>query len=326
MIHTIFDEKLCMGFGGRYTKKFQGGDYESISVLQVLCADPTETSKDDAWWIIPSTHSASNARVHAIQEQSGKYCLLTVDIDLGNHSFEMIKGVITRNLPEVACRIYSSSSASMEFRKWRILIPVEKPLHSIEWLTWQRALGALFTNIGIQVDEALYRYAQLVYLPNVPTSKRDSDGKPLFYQSELFGNDELSLSHPAWSEGVARERARQTAEHERKQQQIFTRKESPSYGVHSLIAQFNRQYPIESLLNEYGYANDPGSNDWRSPHQSGTSYATRNYGDYWVSLSHSDVDAGLGIKTLSGCSGDAFDLYCHYEFKGDKKKALKELL
>ena len=324
---TIFDELVCMGNGGRYTKKYSGGEYQGMSVLQVLCAEPTMIIKNDAPWIIPSTYKSSDARVHNAQLLKGRYCLLAVDIDTGNHPFETIKGIVTRNLPEIACRIYSSSSAKSDDRKWRVLIPVTKPLQATEWVIWQKALGEIFKGAGVVVDEALYRTGQLVFLPNVPESKRDENGIPFFYQSELFGNDELDTSCSSWSDALAKVRLLEVADFDKKEQLLQARQARPAIGGgDSIISRFNAQYSIQQLLIEYGYENNPGTNDWRSKYQSGESFATRDFGNYWVSLSQSDVDAGLGMKTLQGCSGDAFDLYAHFEFRGDYKRAAKELL
>ena len=45
----------------------------------------------------------------------------------------------------------------------------------------------------------------------------------------------------------------------------------------------------------------------------------------WFSYHESDVNKGIGIKVDSGCCGDAFDLYCHFEHGGNQNKALKQL-
>jgi hypothetical protein len=44
-------------------------------------------------------------------------------------------------------------------------------------------------------------------------------------------------------------------------------------------------------------------------------------GGKWVSLSGSDAAAGVGAQCSSGCYGDAFDLFVHYDHGGDRKAA-----
>jgi hypothetical protein len=97
---------------------------------------------------------------------------------------------------------------------------------------------------------------------------------------------------------------------------------------HSLIVRFNKKHDVVSELMKSGYARRGSSSDhWRSPRQTTGSYATRVCGDRWVSLSASDIDAGLGRKTRAGnaCFGDAFDLYCFREHGGNVRKALAAL-
>lgn len=96
-----------------------------------------------------------------------------------------------------------------------------------------------------------------------------------------------------------------------------------SNGAFSPIERFNSENTISALLAKYGYARNGSSDDYRSPHQTSGSFATRDFGEYWVSWSASDLEAGLGRAAEGGgCFGDAFDLFVHYEHKGDRKAAL----
>ena len=96
----------------------------------------------------------------------------------------------------------------------------------------------------------------------------------------------------------------------------------------SVIAAYNASVATAQLLERHGYRRRPRSTvDWRSPYQtSEDSYATRVMdGDRWVTLSASDMAAGIGRHSRSGISssGDAFDLFCHYEHRGDQKAAMR---
>lgn len=94
-----------------------------------------------------------------------------------------------------------------------------------------------------------------------------------------------------------------------------------------VIAAFNAASDLAELLEQYGYRRKPRSMvDWRSPYQQSESYATRVYeGRRFVTLSASDIAEGLGRRSRAGsaASGDAFDLYCHFQHKGDQKAAIR---
>lgn len=94
------------------------------------------------------------------------------------------------------------------------------------------------------------------------------------------------------------------------------------------IGAFNSAHLLEDLLVKYGYTLNAQRTDWQSPHQQSGSYATRVFPgsdgtQYWVSQSTSDAAAGLGKPTSNGTiTGDAFDLYVHYEHGDDRAAAL----
>jgi KaiC/GvpD/RAD55 family RecA-like ATPase len=117
---------------------------------------------------------------------------------------------------------------------------------------------------------------------------------------------------------MRRERLRQEAEQRRASQ--------PHREGQSIIDEFNQNNSIADLFTLYGYEQSPRhSEDWRSPLQSSESYATRIIEGKWVSLSASDAGAGLGERCKSGCFGDAYDLYAHFEHGGDHKAAHRAL-
>lgn len=95
----------------------------------------------------------------------------------------------------------------------------------------------------------------------------------------------------------------------------------------SVIAAFNAGTGVAALLEKYGYRRKPRSTvDWKSPYQQSESYATRVFDDRrFVTLSASDIQAGIGRKTKGGSAafGDAFDLFTAYEHKGDHKAAMR---
>ena len=122
---------------------------------------------------------------------------------------------------------------------------------------------------------------------------------------------------------IARQRAEANLDGERRRTSSLRRLEGNS---DDLVAAFNRANAIADLLACYGYEQGPGSTDWRSPHQSGATFATRVMGEKWFSLSGSDAAAGLGSMCPAGCFGDAFDLFVHFEHGGNRRAAFLALV
>ena len=90
------------------------------------------------------------------------------------------------------------------------------------------------------------------------------------------------------------------------------------------IERFNAANRIDDLLERYGYLRLGQTDRWQSPHQTSGTYATKMFGDYWVSLSGSDADVGLGTATKRGDRfGDGFDLYVAYEHAGNFDAAVR---
>ncbi|AWW47552.1 hypothetical protein DPM17_02145 [Polynucleobacter paneuropaeus] len=328
-MNSPFQIELATGLGA-YDSKKNGGQYAGLSVLTILIWEPSSYPKDKAPWIIPSEYRESDARTHKIQKENGKYWLLTVDIDSGNIEFDVIKAAIVNLFgKDQLARIYSTGSAAVDCRKWRVLIPLEIPLDASCWQFWQSCLNTWLMDYGITPDRVLERCGQLVYLPNIPPTYRSEDGQPLFYQSELIGNDPLTeSSSQTWADWLLSQTAIANEHANLVRGFREERIKSPKKLMgESVIDEFNRSYSIDQLLREYGYELSPNEHDWRSQNQTNKSYATRNHGEYWTSLSQSDTDVGLGRRCSSGtgCFGDAFDLFCFYEHGNDHKKAIKEL-
>ena len=110
------------------------------------------------------------------------------------------------------------------------------------------------------------------------------------------------------------------------QYQEAAQEQRPARGD-SVIAAYNASATVAELLERHGYKRRPRSTvDWRSKYQTSEgTFATRVIDARWVTLSASDIAAGLGRRSASGvaASGDAFDLYCHYEHRGDQRAAMR---
>jgi len=325
--------------GSKDTRKHSGNDYDTLTLDQVFSMAPGSDEKMEALAIIPSSYCGSDARTHEVQREKGQYVALALDIDKGGPSLTVVAGAIQSFTGDgVAALIYSSSSASAELQKWRGIIPLAAPVTFVQWQELQHALFRHFEQAtGLKPDYALDRAGQPVYMPNVPPARRDVFGDPEFYQRMVFDGDGLKPSSGKVRETVLalrKDRAALDAEMEARREKAREAVLSRTFGkgdgesALDIIKRFNDANSIADLLRANCYDQKGRGNDWRSPYQSSGSYATRDFGTHWVSLSESDASSGLGRQTSgssSQCFGDAFDLLCHFDYGNDVKAAIKAL-
>ena len=321
---------LALSDGRSNPAPHAGQPYATITggeIARMVQNPPAAVPKDQAQWFIPSTYSAFDARNHEAQRSKGSFFWLTLDVDENNLALSDVAEALGRALGPCRFLIYSTSSATLERRKWRALVPLKVALPGADFQDTQRAFYELLSDASqgaLIADDALSRAGQPVYLPN-PLSG--------FYD-KLINKDapqlDLSPLHPVI---IRREgnraklaEAERAAEARRKQREAERAARSFDQGETPIEA-FNARHSVGDLLERYGYTRAGHGNDWRSPNQTGKSFATRDMGDYWVSLSGSDANAGLGHETRSGARhGDAFDLYCHFDHGGDTTKAAREYM
>jgi AAA domain len=316
-------------FSGSFDTHIKNGnDYNTLTLGEVFDADPARQDKANAPAMIPSSYNQFDARNHDTQRQRGSYVALAGDIDQGNVALDTLLALVRGFVGEaVASLIYSSSSAAADKRKWRIVIPLAQAQDFAAWQELQEAFFTFLEARGVAMDWALSRAGQLVYLPNVPTDKRDWRGAPLFYERNFTDGRGLTPADGAVATALADLsvlRARDEAERQQAKQAAKQAMQVRDTSTKSLVIDaFNQTYSIEMMLEASGYKRGPRDN-WRSRYQTSTSFATRNFGDYWTSMSASDTSIGLGRPCAGGCWGDAFDLYCHFAHHGDFKKSVRE--
>lgn len=306
-----------------------GDEYQTLTLGEVFSLEPENKAKGEGLAMIPSTYSGYDARNHEVQRQHGSYVALVGDIDKGDYPIESIESAVHSFVGDgVAFLIYSSSSTDAKVKKWRVLIPLEQFCNFNQWQEIQEAFFGFMEERGLVMDWALTRSAQLAYLPNVPNSKRDKDGVPLFYQRLFIEGRGLKVDDPVIGDCLSSLRETQEKDDALAKHDLdIARQKSHSLNVcgnGSAIEEFNKRYSIDELLTAYGYISGPRCN-WRSPYQTTKTFATKNFGDYWVSLSTSDAEAGLGRQCKSGRYGDAFELLCHFEHGGDKSSAVRRI-
>lgn len=325
--------------GQHDTRIETGEDYDTKALVDIFKMEPGETDKLDGDAFIPSLHRDYDARNHAAQREKGEFVALTGDIDSGNHSLAHIESLVRGFVGDAAWLIYASAHARPGDMRWRVIIPLAHPVDFDEWHDAQNGFFRLMERADVEMDRALDRAGQLVFLPNVPATHsktgeplRGEEGWPLYYATATSGLTApgLDITKGAIATAIAEIR-RARADDERERQKLREEAERrkanrPRTEGAPIIEDFNRGNSIATLFELYGYEQSPRHpEDWRSPHQTSESYATRIMGDKWVSLSASDVGARLGENFKGGCFGDAYDLFVHFEHSGDHKAAFRAL-
>jgi len=308
-------------------------EYKSISLAEIakMVSDPQATEKADAAFIIPSSYRAHDGRKHSAQREHGEFHYLALDIDEGSPSLVELKDAVKRATGNAVAMIYSSSGASEDNRKWRVLIPLLEPISGADYGDTQLALFSMMGEQQIVTDPALARVGQPIFLPNVPPAKRDQHGQPLFYHQDLHrGDGYLDVKNSEiWANMQFRRQQVEIAERQvaqdraARQAERIARREASGDDLDP-VAEFNARHTVEDMLLRCGYTRDGNSQSYSSRYQSSGSFATKNFNnEYWVSLSGSDVGAALGAVKGDYCWGDAFDLFCHFEHNGDMKAAVR---
>lgn len=320
-------------FRGSYdSHKNSGKEHKTVTLGEIFLMPAGCSAKEKAAAIIPSSYSASDARSHEAQRARGSFAAIGLDIDSGNHDLATVDDLVGEFFGgEVARFTYSTSSAALDARKWRLIVPFESPLPFQQWRALSEASHAFMSERGVICDTTLARAGQLVFLPNVPPERRDKEGIPLFFESRVTDGSGATMhggAAPEWLSRIQQNRERDEA----RARAVRPARRLDAGARSDAINSFNRAHPLANVLADVGYEQSPYNDaDWRSPYQTSGTYATRVYTDdtgdeHWVSLSASDASAGIGAAAKSGVRfGDAFDLITHYRHAGDQQSALRAL-
>jgi len=305
--------------------------YNTLSLYDVMAYQRTSVAKDKAQWVLCSTYNEADGRKHKVQEAAGRFVMLAVDMDTGNVPGKELLAAVQSFTGPCITRIYSSSSATKQNRKWRVLVPLAQAEPFKTWLALQVALNEHIAKVtGHRPDRALERAGQPIYLPN--TAPRTDitpmiedkliDGTPFDWRSSDTANDAV-IAVMAQQEEQEAEQQRRAAEARKK---LSHHKGSNiDRSERSVIDAFNAANDLANVLRACGWEEGP-RNGWRSPNQTSGSHATKIFdepaGQYWTSLSMSDFEANVGRHTADGraCFGDAFDVWC-YKFHGNNRDA-----
>lgn len=312
---------ITMNNGRPNPSKMAGKPYGAVSGREIaaMVKAPPTVQKEKAQWFIPSTYTGHDARNHEAQRQNGLFLWLPVDIDENNLDLKDVLDTLDTVVPGASRLVYSTRSTTQTTRKWRALIPLK---HGIPGKLYSDTVSAFYdlleeASCGILIpDRRLCLPGQIVYLPN----------RGEHYEFDINKAARLDLTDHKISQRAEETRQKRAAaerEAAAERAKRAARRLEQAEDTESPVEHFNQRNGVEDLLLRYGYKRAGVSNDWRSPAQSSGSYATRCYGDYWISLSGSDAANELGNATANGHRhGDAFDLFVHYEHGGDFKRAV----
>lgn len=322
------------------TRLTTGEEYDTRTLADLFNAGPACADKLVGPAFLPSSYHEYDARSHDAQRDRGQFVALTADIDSGDHTPKAVQTAVADFVGGAAYLIYSSPHSRPGDRRWRVVVPLDQAVPFDQWFDAQTAMFAFLGAKGIETDKALARAGQLVFLPNVPathvktgTPLRNDDNEPLYYQrtATSLTKPGLKLTEGAVCDGMAaiqRKRAEDEKKREAMRAEAEQRRANKPRGTEaSLIDDFNATNSVATMLEVCGYEQSPrDARDWKSPLQTGDTYATRVMdGGTWFSLSQSDTSAGVGHKCAAGCFGDAYDLYAHFKHGGDHKAAYRAI-
>ena len=338
-------------FDGARAEASEALDIRQLFFTPSVAADPERARpKLDGRAIVLAAVEAESITRKGFKPKA--LAMLATDFDDGNLSTTDIHVAVASFFgAEAIWCVFSTASSQPDSRRWRLFIPLAQPVAPEVWLRMQRGFAAYLKGRGVTVDATADRATQLHFLPNVPYSVTDKQGRevatrnpetgePLHFE-HVFGGvtlfdpagaltdeavkalsdlDEQDRAAEEQRQQKAQEAALKRAEREAKRQQQLA---SGGDGM-TPVERFNLEHSTEALMLTYGYTEDPHKpGHWRSPLQTSGTFATQVREDgTWFSLSGSDAAAGLGTKQGSGVGGDAFDLFTFFEHRGHRAKAV----
>jgi hypothetical protein len=315
--------------GSRDTRRHDGRDYDTTNFADIKkrCTNPAAVEKQDAPAFIPSSYIGHLARSHEAQRQWGQFHCLTIDIDTGAHQIEFVLASIQQIVGEKVIIIYSSSSATQDNPKWRVIIPVRHPIAGADYRDVQEALFDLLGEQGLQADCAMARTGQPVYLPNVPPLRRDENGEPLFYQYSISGSSGLlHVPEVVAARAAAKKSQQLEAEQEAKKATLEraekNRKLREASGGPSVIETFLAEHDLTTIMLEHGWL--PRGGDWfASPFSQSKGRSVLVMDQRAVSFTSSDAER-IGKATDNGWTTyDAWDVYVACVHGNNLKMALR---
>lgn len=316
--------------GQKDTRRDNGRDYGTISYAEIvhMAEAPLALEKSKAHAFIPSAYSGPDARSHAVQREVGQFHALVLDVDEGLVTLDELDQGIVSVLGECQRIIYSTSSATAENPKWRVILPVQKPMAGSDYGWLQQALFEGLDAHGICCDYALTRAGQLSNLPNVPPERRDANGRPLFYDFRVSQADVLEVLPSGLTERAS-QLAQQAKAAEELARKVSAEKAAERLrkrefdGLLTPIEQFKQDHDLVGLMLECGWLHR-GGNYYASPFSQSKGPSVQVFDDRAVSYTSSDIGQ-LGKTTANGWTTyDAWDVYVRCIHGGNERAALED--
>lgn len=283
--------------------------------LKSMMVAPMKTAKSDSAIVVPTlAFKKLKEKIYEYESTHGfAMAMLWVDIDDGSPSLELLVDK-TKQLG-ICAAIYSSSSSRREKAgvvqgdRWRIMIPVSRPLTTDEWKLRQKALVKYYGG-GVEAT----RISQIIYLPTNP------DGG--YYASEIVDGemwspecDPSSIADIVSEIHAAEEESARQAAEKAKKAPVANRVGGADTSV---IDRVCSNYTMREVLESYGYERD-GRRYIHPKSTSGTAGVVifeSNGTEYYYSHHAND-------PLSDGHTHDVFDLIMHHEYNGDIKAAIK---
>lgn len=312
VVSDLANHKFCSGFGQWHSPNNERDPRPytrtTLTSVRAMLETTPNVAKENAQWAVFST---LKSRIHAEQREHGQFVALWADIDDNRlMNAEQVYDRLHALLPGFIA--YTSRSATQENQKLRIIVPLTQAVSGSIYMRLQKTLNNKLETVGITPDRVTERAGQVCYLPN---------------KGEFWSWDEKqgALDPTLWADELAvivkEEKTAQLALKQAREHSRLKAEQFITTGCKSPIDAFNQEYPLDLMLQTFGYA------------QRGKRYVSPNSesgvpgvsitadGLKWISAHGSD--RAIGKQTDTGSMGDAFDLFTHYQHGGNHKAALR---
>jgi archaellum biogenesis ATPase FlaH len=320
---------FCSGFGKYHTnerdekkpgKKLKSYTEISWDQIKALVDYPQNVNKAQAQWVIPSTLLCRN---FTTQEKEGNFRMLWADIDDSPpDTMEILGDKVKAITDDSDFECYTSRSATKDYLKSRVLIPLASPINGSDWGLSQQILNDKLREHGITPDIKNEGAAQLCYLPNrgeyYDTSRQRTG---VYFDPLEQWRDELDAKRAAIILALE-ELERRKAEAKAKREAL----QANSIGESSLslIQAFDACFTPDDILIQAGY--DQSGDTFRHPRSESGSFSASIKADSMGVLRVHSLSSADPLYTggSGGGAHDSFSCFTVLFHEGDKNAALKD--
>lgn len=269
---------MVSGFGKLHTNK-EGATHRRAYVpitWEEICGmvdRPPSVAKSDARWFIPSTLLSREAKE---QEARGEYWVLWAEFDgveataKAPPTIETVSDMLDLLVfrEEVNREQHSSRSATADWQKSHLHVPLAKPLKGADWVICQQIFHESLVNCDLDPDPGALGASQICYLPN----------KGDYYETRSKRDGVMFDPLKEWAPQIAKKRAelaraRQLLEERRERARERREAMRAARGVDdlTLVEAFNQAYTPADFMLAAGY--DEHGDSFRHPASQSGSYS-----------------------------------------------------